>query len=450
MTSKPAPAVTTQINETKLPAWVEAASQENYGLAKQVADRPFEQYQGDRVAAESPLTTQGYDYVKSSIGALDPYYKAATDAFGRSTDFQNSAAGLFNKASQQYDSAAPLYGKAEGAVDTAGKTFGNAADIYRSTAGPLDINRFLNPYTNEVEGRAIDNANRSLTGNLNSITDKQKLSHAFGGSRGSIENAVTRAEGTRGIGDLSAQLRKAGIDFATNTALADRSGVQAAAAGLTGVGSGQLGQGAGYLNTAGGIREGAAGQVNAGQGMLGASTAATGTGAGYLNTAASKGQNIGDEIARLFGAGGQQEAHGQKVIDAAMTKFNEARNNPVDALNIRLAALGMSPYGKTESGTKTSTSERLPTDWATVGLGAFKTALPFLSDRNAKTDIKKVGDDPLAGIPIYSYRYKGDPKTYPKMVGPMAQDVEKKFPEAVTQMGRYKAIDMAKLMEVLA
>jgi hypothetical protein len=30
-------------------------------------------------------------------------------------------------------------------------------------------------------------------------------------------------------------------------------------------------------------------------------------------------------------------------------------------------------------------------------------------------------------LPIYAYRYKGDPKTYPKVVGPMAEDVGKTF-----------------------
>jgi hypothetical protein len=51
-----------------------------------------------------------------------------------------------------------------------------------------------------------------------------------------------------------------------------------------------------------------------------------------------------------------------------------------------------------------------------------------------KTDITKVGRHPL-GINIHAYRYKGDPKTYPKVVGPMAEDVAKKFgPAAVAKI----------------
>ena len=346
-----APATAQQVTKVELPAWVDQASQENYNLAKSVADRPLEQYQGPRVAGESPLTQQGYGMAAAGSGAN------------------------------------PLYDEAAG--------------LYRKAAGPLDINQFLNPYTAEVEKNAIGNAERSLTGQLNSISDKQRAAKAFGGSRAAIENAVTRSEGVRGIGDLSAQLRHQGFTTATDTALKDRAGLQASASGL-----GTVGQ--------------------------------------------AKDQSWGAQLAALLGAGGQQQAHGQKVIDADMAKFAEARNNPIENLNIRLAALGMSPYGKTETSNKTSTSEKQGTDWATVALGGLGllSKMPF-SDRRAKTDIQKIGDDPVAGIPVYAYRYKGDPKSYPKVVGPMAQDIEKKFPSAVKKVGRYKAIDINNLMEVL-
>jgi hypothetical protein len=39
-----------------------------------------------------------------------------------------------------------------------------------------------------------------------------------------------------------------------------------------------------------------------------------------------------------------------------------------------------------------------------------------------------------------AFRYKGDPKSYPKVVGPMAQDVQKKYPGLVTKIGGKKAI----------
>lgn len=53
-----------------------------------------------------------------------------------------------------------------------------------------------------------------------------------------------------------------------------------------------------------------------------------------------------------------------------------------------------------------------------------------LSDKRAKKDIKKVGktDD---GLNVYQYHYKGQPKSAPLQLGLMAQEVQKKKPEAV-------------------
>jgi len=347
------PAVTNQVSKVELPAWVDQASQSNYQLAKDVSGRPLEQYQGERVAAPSNLTTQGYDAVRSGIGAENP-------------------------------------------------TFQSAEDIYKRTAGPLDISSYLNPYTNEVEQRAIGNANTALDQRLaQQRSDAQKAS-AFGGSRFGVQQGVTSAEGVRGIGDLSAALRSQGFDVASRNALADRTGMQASAAGL-------------------------------------------------LGTAASRGAQRGQDIASLFGAGQQEQGSRQNVINAAMQKFDESRNYPVEQLNLRLAALGMSPYGKTETSQKTSTSEDKGTDWALLGAAGIKalpTLLPMLamSDRDMKTDIKKLTD---GDIPLYSYRYKDDPKSYPKVVGPMAQDIEKKYPSAVKKVGGHRVVDLSNLMEVL-
>jgi GH24 family phage-related lysozyme (muramidase) len=72
----------------------------------------------------------------------------------------------------------------------------------------------------------------------------------------------------------------------------------------------------------------------------------------------------------------------------------------------------------------------------------------FFSDERLKEDIKRVGetDD---GLPIYSYRYKGDKKT---QIGLIAQDVEKQKPEAVglapaADGHLYKTVDYKKATE---
>jgi hypothetical protein len=51
---------------------------------------------------------------------------------------------------------------------------------------------------------------------------------------------------------------------------------------------------------------------------------------------------------------------------------------------------------------------------------------------------------------MHAFRYRGDPKSYPKTVGPMAQDVRKKIPGAVTPVGAGKLAIPAPVMGALA
>ncbi len=63
------------------------------------------------------------------------------------------------------------------------------------------------------------------------------------------------------------------------------------------------------------------------------------------------------------------------------------------------------------------------------GLGASIISSPAFSDRRVKKDIKPVGK--LEGHKLYEYRYKDEPADAPKHTGVMAQEVEKKRPDAV-------------------
>lgn len=76
-------------------------------------------------------------------------------------------------------------------------------------------------------------------------------------------------------------------------------------------------------------------------------------------------------------------------------------------------------------------------------LGAAGIQAGMFSDRRVKKDIKKVGktDD---GQTIYSYRYKAGG---PIQMGLMAQEVEKKRPEAVGSVGGIKTVDYGKALK---
>lgn len=142
-----------------------------------------------------------------------------------------------------------------------------------------------------------------------------------------------------------------------------------------------------------------------------------------------------DPSTRLMGLGGINDARNQQVIDAQRQLFEQQNNMPWTQLNKYLG--GVSGLGGLLQGMGTSTGQsqtEQQTPWTTyAGLGI--SALGLMSDRNEKTDIKKVGKDENTGLPLYAYRYKDDPKTYPKIVGPMAQDVEKAFPGSTDRVG---------------
>lgn len=72
------------------------------------------------------------------------------------------------------------------------------------------------------------------------------------------------------------------------------------------------------------------------------------------------------------------------------------------------------------------------------GLGSLATSI--FSDERLKEDIEHVGEL-NDGQPVYKYRYIGSPAF---QIGLMAQDVEKLHPEAVTEVGGYKAVDYRK------
>lgn len=76
------------------------------------------------------------------------------------------------------------------------------------------------------------------------------------------------------------------------------------------------------------------------------------------------------------------------------------------------------------------------------GLGSAAMGMFSFSDKRLKTDIERVGETD-EGTPIYTYRYKDGG---PKQMGVMAQDVEKKQPEAVARHpSGYRMVDYGKV-----
>lgn len=256
----------------------------------------------------------------------------------------------------------------------------------------LDRNAYMNPYIDEVENKALGALDRERVKALMGNSDAAIAANAFGGSRHGVVDAVTNSESINNAGVLSANLRKGAYD-----------------------------------NASGLMQQDIANMISGGQGLL----------AGGQSVADQRGK----DFAGLLGIGQAEQGQTQRELDDKYQRWQGKQNEDINDLNMLLSALGMSPYGKTENTDKV-TSGGGGTDIAQAGLGVFSLLLGLFggSDEDLKTDIKKIGDDPATGLPMYSYRYKGDPKSYPKVVGPMAQDVEKLYPGLVTEVGGKLAV----------
>lgn len=132
-----------------------------------------------------------------------------------------------------------------------------------------------------------------------------------------------------------------------------------------------------------------------------------------------------DPANRMMAAGGVMDARGQAELDNQRRIFEQQNAMPWQQLsNYQNSVSGLSGLLQgmgTSTGTSTQQQPFNPLTLAPLGM-------MMLSDRDEKTDIKKVGTSGTTGLPLYSYRYRDDPKSYPKVVGPMAQDIEKKYP----------------------
>lgn len=135
---------------------------------------------------------------------------------------------------------------------------------------------------------------------------------------------------------------------------------------------------------------------------------------------------------RLLSSGLLQQQQAQQPLDFNFQQFQEAQNQPYK----NLSAMG-APFSQNMGGSSQTTAQR-STDWGQLGLAA---AMMYFSDKRLKKDIKKVGETD-EGLGIFTYKYKGDDKP---QIGVMAQEVQRKKPEAVRNVGGLLMVDYSKV-----
>lgn len=385
-------------NTTQLPPWINNAAQQNYAYAQNVATQPLQQYQGQLVADMGPQTQQAI----------------------------NAAASGGNAGQDQYNAAQAAY---QGVIGQQPQT------ITPNTLSGANLSSYMNPYTQSVINQTLPIMQQNLgvqqAGNAANAVGQG----AFGGSRLGVQQGVTQAQGALGMAQMAAQLNQANYGQAVQGAQYDISNNLAAQQANQNAQQNQA-----LLN------------LQAGQGLTNLGTAAQ--------------QNQVRNFTELTTAGQLEQQQAQNQINANYQQYQQALGYPYQQLGVLQSALGMTPYGTSNTGSSTSQTQTSanPLEVAlggltslgslfsapaggTSGASGIASLLSSLSDRRMKTDIEKVGDHP-AGVGIYAYRYKGDPKTYPKVVGPMAEDVSKIAPHAVSTIpgsGGRQAVSMAAL-----
>lgn len=422
-----APKAQTVTQKTELPAWLEGVTRENIAIADQISKQPYQPYTGQLTAGFTPEQEAAFQYTQQGLGATQPYYQAAMNQATAGLGYQP-----LNVASGQV-----------GYQNVTGPTV-TAQNFLQG-----DVGAYMNPYIANVENAALSRLEGATRQAVNRLGDQALAARAFGGSRQGIAEGVALGEAARSAGELSANLRSQGFNQAAALLSADQA--RALQADTL---SAQLAQQAALANQAAGMQAGTfnaqqalqAQQLNQAAGLQ--AQQLRNVAAGQLPSLAQASQQGRQmDAALLENIGAQRQAMNQAALDEAYARFQERRNYPIEMLNLRLGATSATPYGTTTTGTQfvprgNSFLQGLGTvGSAASGIAALAPLLGF-SDERMKTDIQKVGKDEETGLTMYAYRYKGDPKTYPKVVGPMAQEVEKKYPDQVAEIGGRKAVNL--------
>jgi len=208
-----------------------------------------------------------------------------------------------------------------------------------------DLSPYMNPYTQSVINSSLETLNQQRQTGLNAAQEAAIKARAFGGSRLGIQEGVVNAAAQQQAGQLASQLY--GQNFA-----------QAQAAAQGDIGRRMEAQ---RLNQAAGIS-------GAGLGLTGAQTLGSLAGAGQESFLTGATGALAAQTAI------QQQQ--QQELAAAQQAYTEQQQFPLQQLQIPIQALGITPYGQTNTQTKSGgeSSSGLMT-----GLGAASSALSILA-----------------------------------------------------------------------
>jgi hypothetical protein len=317
---------------------------------------------------------------------------------------------------------------------------GTASLANAAQLNPNEITPMMNPFIDSALKPALDKLRQQQGEVQAGIGADAAAAHSFGGSREAVARSLADRNYRDAAGLLSGNMLMQGFDKASQ--LASQNTDRSQAANLL---NAQLGTQTSLENARLGTQTGIANMQTSAQNQsamqqLLANLTYQGSQADANRFLAAVGleSNMQDaELQRrmqiinmLNTFGGQQRAVGQQALDTPWTMLQ------------RLAQIAPDQYENTITGQSTS-----KTSGGGNPLGAaLGIAKLFMSDRSTKTDIDEVGVDKITGLKLYAFRYKTDPKTYPKVVGYMADEVEEKYPGTTYEIEGKRVIDAYSLV----
>jgi len=443
----------TSTSSVQIPPEVMARYNAVNKYASDVAQTPYQPYQGQFVAPMTPTQNAALANVNQAAGQAQPYFTGATESllqgqqaatpyYGAAMDVYGGAYGLGAQLGQESygalqgaQAAAQPYNQAATGLAAAGTQAVNPTYL-----GQAAINQYMSPYLNNVVGATMQAMNQQNQEQQSQLTSDAIKSGAFGGDRSGVAAANLAYKQNLANQQTLANLYNTGYGQALGTAQqqqgvglgaqqANRAALQAGAGQMMGIGQQQFGQGAATAGQLAGL-----GQQQFGQGLA-AGQQIAGLGQGVYGMGEKTAQNLaalgtGAQGAALQGASAQlaagtQEQQTQQAQNTALyNQFLQQQGYPFQVAQfLANIALGTG----SQSGSTTTTTQ----------------PASFFSDKRLKENVHQVGET-FDGQPIYRYNYKGQRGT---QIGLIAQDVERKHPEAVGVAGGYKTVDYDRATE---
>lgn len=203
----PATSYVTSTSET--PKWMQDAIYSQIQSAANIANKPYEAYQGQLVAGLSPYQQQAYTNIANNQGKWQPALAAAAQGM------QDQAGGMW--ATQ---TAAPYLNQAAGInASTAAQPYLNQA----AQSSVSNIGSYMNPYQQNVMDVIAQQGARNLSENLlPAVSDAFVKAGSFGGTRMGEFGSRALRDTQESILNQQAQLANQGYNQAMSTAQADQ------------------------------------------------------------------------------------------------------------------------------------------------------------------------------------------------------------------------------------